>query len=88
MPRLSCWFIRASLLYLGIGVIFGGIVLAAKGFPGSLNWTWLLLPAHIQLLVGGWMIQFTLGMAYWLLPRLSGAGDRGSPGGRGPVFVR
>ena len=80
MPRLSCWFIRASLLYLGIGVLFGGLILVAKGFPASLNWTWLLLPAHIQMLVGGWMIQLTLGMAYWILPRLSGAGDRGSPG--------
>lgn len=80
MPRLSCWFIRASLLHLGIGVVLGGLILAAKGFPGSLGWTWTLLPAHIQLLVGGWMIQLTLGMAYWILPRLSGAGDRGTPG--------
>ena len=80
MPRLSCWFVRASLLHLGIGVVLGGFILAAKGFPGALGWAWTLLPAHIQLLVGGWMIQLTLGMAYWILPRLSGAGDRGSPG--------
>jgi hypothetical protein len=80
MPRLSAWFIRASLLHLATGVVLGGLILTAKGFPTALGWAWLLLPAHIQLLVGGWLIQLTLGMAYWILPRLSGAGERGNPG--------
>ncbi len=87
MPRLSCFFIRASLLHLGGGVVLGGLIMVAKGFPMNWSWTWLLLPAHIQLLVGGWMIQLTLGVAYWILPRLSGAGDRGSPGWAWSSFV-
>jgi hypothetical protein len=80
MPRQSCWFIRASLLHLSVGVVLGGLILSAKGFPAALGWAWLLLPAHIQVLVGGWLIQLTLGMAYWILPRLDGVGERGSPG--------
>ncbi len=87
MPRLSCWFIRAALLHLALGVVFGGLMLSAKGFPPALGWAWLLLQAHIQVLVGGWMIQLTLGMAYWILPRLNPAGDRGSPGWAWTSFV-
>lgn len=72
MPRLSCWFIRAALLHLAIGVSMGGLILSAKGFPGGMGWAWLLLPAHIQLLIGGWLLQLAIGMAYWILPRLDG----------------
>src|SRR5690349_12237006 len=79
MPRLSCWFVRAALLHLALGASFGALILSAKGFPGTLAWAWLLLPAHIQLLVGGWMIQLSFGVAYWILPRLSGANERGKP---------
>jgi heme/copper-type cytochrome/quinol oxidase subunit 1 len=79
MPRLSCWFIRVALLYLGIGVLVGGLILSAKGYPAVLSWFWLLLPAHIEMLIVGWLIQLTLGMAYWILPRLDGRGDRGRP---------
>lgn len=73
MPRLSCWMIKAALLYLALGVGFGGLILSAKGQPETLGWAWLLLSAHIQLLIGGWLIQLALGMAYWILPRLEGA---------------
>lgn len=77
MPRLSCWFIRSALVYLGVGVLAGGLILSAKGYPAALGWSWLLLPAHIEVLIVGWLIQLTLGMAYWILPRLDGAGNRG-----------
>jgi hypothetical protein len=77
MPRLSCWFIKAALLHLATSVTLGGLILAAKGLPIAMGWAWLLLPAHMQLALGGWLIQLALGMAYWVLPRLNGAGDRG-----------
>jgi hypothetical protein len=79
MPRLSCWFIRAALLYLGTGVFAGGLILSAKGYPGTLGWSWMLLAAHVEVLIAGWVIQLTLGMAYWILPRLDGQGNRGRP---------
>lgn len=80
MPRLSCYFIRAALIYLAVGALLGGLILSAKGMPMSLGWAWQFLAAHIQLMVGGWMIQLTLGVAYWILPRRDGSGDRGRPG--------
>jgi MFS family permease len=79
MPRLSCWFIHAALIHLAIGSLVGGLLLGAKGLPEHLVWAWLLLPAHIQLLIGGWLIQLALGVAYWVFPRLQGAGERGRP---------
>jgi hypothetical protein len=77
VPRLSCWFIRAALAHLAVGVVFGGLILSAKGLPGALGWSWLLLAAHMQLLVGGWLVQLALGMAYWIFPRLDAEGTRG-----------
>lgn len=77
MPRLSTLFVKSSLLHLQVGVVLGGLILSAKGFPLVLGWTWLFLLAHIQILLGGWMIQLALGVAYWILPRLDGAGERG-----------
>jgi hypothetical protein len=78
MPRLSCWFIRSAVLHLAVGVVLGGLILSAKGVPHLFGWAWLLLPAHIQLLVGGWLTQLALGMAYWILPRQRD-GERGRP---------
>lgn len=72
MPRLSCWFIKASFLHLAVGAVFGGLMLSAKGQPQVFGWAWRLLPAHIQIMLGGWLIQLALGMAYWILPRLGG----------------
>lgn len=70
MPRLSQWMIRAALLHLALGVALGGLILSAKGQPALIGWAWRLLPAHMQLLLGGWLVQLALGMAYWILPRL------------------
>lgn len=76
MPRLSCWFIRASLGYLLLGFTLGGLLLANKGldfYPP----TWGSLPVHIEFLFLGWMVQVVLGVAYWILPRLAGRAPRG-----------
>lgn len=70
MPRLSAWLIRAALLYLAGGLLLGALLLANKG----LNWDgrlWAWLPIHIELLLLGWTAQFTLGVAYWILPRFN-----------------
>jgi hypothetical protein len=68
MPRLSVYFVRASLVYLALGLTVGGLLLANKGvmFVPSI-WAWL--PAHIEFSFVGWMIQLALGIAFWILPR-------------------
>ncbi|GIK56456.1 MAG: hypothetical protein HND44_24345 [Chloroflexi bacterium] len=68
MPRLSLWIIRAALVYLLLGITIGSLLLAHKGIPFyPLLWGWL--PAHIELLLMGWIVQLTLGVAFWILPR-------------------
>jgi hypothetical protein len=68
MPRLSGWFLRASLVYLAIGFTFGALMLANEGlaFGPHLD---QLLPIHMEFLLTGWMLQLALGVAYWILPR-------------------
>jgi len=76
MPRLSIWAVRLSLLYLLFGFTLGALMLANKGVPFA-PWVWSLLPAHIDILLFGFVIQLAIGMAYWILPRYRG-GSRGN----------
>ncbi|MBI5824532.1 MAG: hypothetical protein HZB18_10930 [Chloroflexi bacterium] len=77
MPRLSVWFVRFSFVHLLIGLTFGGLILANKGFPFA-SWTWSLLPAHMESLLLGWMAQLAMGMAFWILPRFRYGAARGN----------
>lgn len=77
MPRLSVWFIRASLVYLAVGFTFGGLLLTNKGFP-VYPYVWSLLPAHIEFLLFGWTVQLVMGMAFWILPRFAKPPLRGN----------
>lgn len=75
MPPLSVWAVRASLLHLALGFTFGGLMLFNKGVPLH-PMIWALLPAHIEILLFGWIAQLTMGMGFWILPRF--AGKRGN----------
>ena len=68
MPKLSCWFIKAALLHLAVGVTFGGLILAHKGLPLH-PLLWRLLPLHIEFLLFGWFAQLALGVGFWIFPR-------------------
>jgi hypothetical protein len=68
MPRLSVYFVRASLVYLALGFTFGGLLLANKGVM-FLPVIWAWLPVHIEFSFVGWMIQLAMGVAFWILPR-------------------
>jgi uncharacterized membrane-anchored protein len=70
MPTLSRYLIRSALLCLAVGFTLGGLILAAKG--GAIDpqvWGWL--PVHMTLLLNGWLVQLSLGVAYWILPRVN-----------------
>lgn len=77
MPRLSIFFIRSSLIYLLVGVTYGGLLLWNKVIPFS-SYIWLLRPAHIDVMFVGWMTQFALGVAFWILPRRGSEKPRGN----------
>lgn len=86
MPWLSRWAVRLALVNLGVGITLGALLLAQKGL-GSLPWSWSGLAAHVELMLIGWMTQFALGIAYWILPRLPGAAPRGHTLLAGLAFV-
>jgi hypothetical protein len=68
MPRLSCWFIRAALLYLTVGITFGSLILFHKGIP-FYPFIWRFLPLHVEFLLFGWTVQLVMGVAFWIFPR-------------------
>lgn len=77
MPRVSVFMIRTALIYLALGALIGGMLLADKGvhlWPSF--WTWRT--GHVHLMLLGWTVQFACGTAIWILPRLDAAGTRGA----------
>ena len=73
MPRLSRFFLRGGFICLTVGMLAGGLILAQKG-TGHFPAFWVLLPAHIYLVLVGGVTQCALGVSYWILPRLAGKG--------------
>ena len=67
MPRLSVIYIRSALVCLALGAALGAVILWSKAAP--IPGAWQLLTPHIALLTWGWLLQLTLGVAYWILPR-------------------
>ena len=68
MPLPSRWMIRGSFFYLLVGFFLGAILLFNKAYPFYPQ-VWTLLAIHIEVLIFGWIIQLTLGTAYWILPK-------------------
>lgn len=69
MPYLSILMIRTSLLYLATGSTLGALLLTSKAYPTLQSSLWTYLPLHTELLLFGWLLQFSLGVAYWIFPR-------------------
>ncbi|MBV6451260.1 MAG: hypothetical protein MHPDNHAH_01991 [Anaerolineales bacterium] len=76
MPRLSVWLVRASFIYLTLGLFFGALILAEKGIPFYAP-IWNLFPLHTEFLLVGWLIQLAMGVAFWIIPRFSRGESRG-----------
>lgn len=79
MPRLSQWIIRTAFIYLLLGFTVGALLLWHKGVPlHPALWGWL--PAHIEFLLIGWIVQLTMGVGFWILPRYWQKDRRGKEG--------
>jgi heme/copper-type cytochrome/quinol oxidase subunit 1 len=76
MPRLSQYFVKSALICLVIGFGIGGLILASKATPAVSPLVWAWFPAHIIILLDGWLVQLAIGVAYWILPRILGS-ERG-----------
>ncbi len=82
MPAASRAFIRASLLYLGLGSVLGALLLINRWLPLDPGLASLKV-SHVQMLVVGWLTQLILGVAWWLFPTLKiGLRSDGSPPAR------
>ena len=68
MPRIARRLVQASLAYLALGFTLGAMLLFNKGVPLAPGLA-RLLPAHIEFLLVGWVIQLVMGVATWILPR-------------------
>lgn len=79
MPTLSVWFIRASLVALVLGYTVGLLMLSLKAWTRT-GLMALLLTPHVDLLLVGWTMQLTMGVAFWILPRFDGGRSRGAAG--------
>ncbi len=69
MPATSRLYVRASLLYLGLGAVLGALLMINRWlFLGA--WVYALKASHVQFLIIGWLTQLILGVAWWLFPPL------------------
>ncbi|MTI87850.1 MAG: cbb3-type cytochrome c oxidase subunit I [Balneolaceae bacterium] len=70
--------VKLSLAYLLMGASMGVMLLLNKAFNFYAP-LWAVLPVHIEFMLIGWVVQLTLGVAYWILPRYFGKQGRGNP---------
>ncbi len=75
MPPVTRWAVRIALVHLLVGFTIGALLLMNKALAWSPRW-WLLLPAHMELLLVGWTLLLALGVATWILPRFQTARPR------------
>ncbi|HET7040481.1 MAG TPA: hypothetical protein VFI13_00615, partial [Gemmatimonadales bacterium] len=76
MPGLSVWTVRMALLWLALAALVGASILSrgALDLPGLA----FFIPAHAEMMLVGWMMQFAFGVAHWILPRHATGQARGA----------
>jgi len=85
MPRLSVWFVRASLIFLLAGFLLGSLMLAQEGVSYC-PLIMTVLPVHMEFLLIGWLVQLAMGVAFWIFPRF-GMGQPRSRGNEKLIWV-
>lgn len=75
MPQPTRWFVKASLIYLVLGLVLG-IFQATQIWKGG-----GLFAVYTHLLTFGWLTQLIFGIALWMFP----AQSREQP--RGPAWL-
>mgnify|MGYP001174137940 CR=1 FL=1 len=85
MPPPSRAMAGAATVHLALGFSLGALVLVAKATSGA-SPLWLLRETHIHLLLFGWLVQFAMGVALAIFPRLASGPPRGDPRAAWLVF--
>jgi len=76
VPPFSSRLQRTALCYLILGLALGALLLAVKGLGWPFPYGRLML-LHAELLLVGWLLQFTMGVAHWMLPKHASGPERG-----------
>jgi hypothetical protein len=69
-------FQRTAFAWLLIGAGAGALMLASRGLGWTVPWA-EALALHMDVMLFGWMTQFTMGTAYWMLPKHAAGPERG-----------
>lgn len=77
MPKLTRWFVRASLVYLAVSLVLG-VLLAAKPLFDLPPYVSGLTPVFYHLFMVGWLTQLIFGVMHWMFPKASSEQPRGS----------
>ena len=67
MPTLTRWFLKTAMLYFLVGFGLGGVLLIALGWKHQ-HILSVLQPVSWHLLMVGWLMQYIVGVAYWMFP--------------------
>jgi hypothetical protein len=76
MPFLSVLLVRTALCWLAAGVGMGALLLASKATPLPVG-VFRLFHLHSEAVLVGWMVQLTMGVAWWILPKYPRFPERG-----------
>lgn len=76
MPFLSMLLVRSALGWLAAGAAMGALLLGAKAVPMPAG-VFRLFSLHAEALLIGWMVQFAMGVAWWILPKYPRLPERG-----------
>jgi hypothetical protein len=75
MTSISRAAVQAAICWLLVGAGLGGYGLIASVVELPYD-RGAVLPAHVEVMLFGWLVQMVLGVAWWMLPRR--LEDRGS----------
>jgi len=76
VPFLSMLLVRSALCWLAAGAAMGALLLGAKAVPMPAG-VFRLFALHAEALLIGWMVQFAMGVAWWILPKYPRLPERG-----------
>jgi cbb3-type cytochrome oxidase subunit 1 len=68
MPPLVRRYIKTSFVFLALGLLLGGWLIAGEFALGAYP-PRLLITAHVHLLLVGFMLMIVMGVATWMFPR-------------------
>jgi hypothetical protein len=71
--------VRSALVWLAAGAAMGALLLGAKAVPMPTG-VFRLFSLHAEALLIGWMVQFAMGVAWWILPKYPRLPERGPAG--------